>query len=744
MGIKYFEESNSWKLDTPETSYIICAADQERFLLHAYSGKKISDQSVAYLTRIDEAPFVPSVNNRDRGSFLDSAPMEYPTYGVGDFRESCIEIETEGGHHGLSLLYKSHRIYGGKPKLQGLPATFGDEDDCTTLELTIVDNPTGLEAVLVYTVFEKHNVITRSVRIKNGGLGSLYLKRALSVCLDMDNQEYDLITLHGSWARERRIYRRKIGYGKQVVSSLRGESSHQEHPFLAFADKHTTQESGEIYGLSFVYSGNFIAATEGNQFDGVRVVMGINPAGFSWKLMPGEEFITPEVVMVYSSTGIDRMSQTFHDLYREHLIRSPFKDKKRPILINNWEATYFEFDTEKLIAIAREAKQNGIEMLVMDDGWFGNRSSDNMALGDWYVNEEKIKGGLGNLVEEVNRLGMEFGIWIEPEMISPDSDLYRAHPDWAIQIPNRTATLLRNQYVLDFSRPEIVDAIYQMISEVLRSANITYVKWDMNRQLCDIGSIGLPADRQGELMHRYMLGVYDMQERLVHDFPYILLENCSGGGARFDAGMLYYSPQIWCSDDTDAIERLSIQEGTALVYPLSAMGAHVSDCPNHTVGRSTPFETRGYVALAGTFGYELDVTKISEADRSIIPKQVEMYHAYNEIVRTGDYYRIASYSENGLFDCWEVVRKDHSEALVTFIQVLGRPNVHSRRIRLKGLEPDKRYQVSCEKDVLCIPAVNKSGAGFALYGDTLMNAGISIGGLTGDFVGALIAVKEVR
>lgn len=742
MGIRYDEGNRTWKLDTPGSSYIICAVGAEQFLLHAYYGKRITDTEVDYLTRIYETPFIPDVNERDRGSFLDAAPMEYSTYGVGDFRESCIEIETEKGHHGLSLLYKSHRIFAGKPKLKGLPATFGDEQACSTLELTTEDKTTGLEVVLVYSVFEKLDVVTRSVRVVNSAARPVYLKRVLSACVDMENKDFDLITLHGSWARERHIYRREIGYGKQAVSSVRGESSHQEHPFMMIADRHATQVTGSVYGFSFVYSGNFIAETEQSQFGQVRVVMGINPSGFSWKLSAGEEFTAPEVVLVYSSIGIDHMSQMFHDLYREHLIRSPYRDKKRPILINNWEATYFDFDTDKLISIAREAKKNGIEMLVMDDGWFGNRSSDNMALGDWYVNEDKIKGGLGNLVNEVNKLGMEFGIWLEPEMISPDSDLYREHPDWAIQIPSRKPTLLRNQYVLDLSRPEIVDEIYQRIHDVLQSANIVYVKWDMNRQLTDIGGLNLSADRQGELMHRYMLGVYDMQERLIHDFPNILLENCSGGGARFDAGMLYYSPQIWCSDDSDAIERLSIQEGTALVYPLSAMGTHVSDCPNHIVGRNTPFETRGYVALAGTFGYELDVTRISAEEREMIPGQVKLYHQYNELVRTGDYYRIASYSTNHMYDCWEVAKKDGSEALITFIQVLGRPNIHSRRICLRGLVEDRQYEIFCDKDVLCIPEEKKTAGGFVLSGDTLMNAGIQIGGLFGDYIGALIHVKE--
>ncbi|MGN1181235.1 MAG: alpha-galactosidase, partial [Suilimivivens sp.] len=418
-----------------------------------------------------------------------------------------------------------------------------------------------------------------------------------------------------------------------------------------------------------------------------------------------------------------------HDFYRKHLIRSEYKNKKRPVLINNWEATYFEFDTEKLIAIAKQASALGIEMLVMDDGWFGNRCDDNRALGDWFVNENKLKGGLKYLVDEVNKLGMKFGIWFEPEMISPDSDLYRAHPDWAIAIPGREASLCRNQYVLDLTRKEVRDYAYECVAKILRSANIEYVKWDMNRQLSDIGSAILPPDRMGELYHRYVLAVYEMQERLVREFPHLLLENCSGGGARFDPGMLYYSPQIWCSDDTDAIERLKIQEGTALIYPLSAMGAHVSDCPNHTVGRVTPFETRGYVALAGTFGYELDVTKIPEEDRSMIPEQVAMYHKYNDLVREGDYYRIASYAENHYFDCYGVVSKDKKEALYTFVQVLNRPNYHSRRLQLKGLDPERVYCIEGEEGTYT--------------GELLMKAGINIQNPWGDFKGKLIHLMEV-
>jgi len=469
-------------------------------------------------------------------------------------------------------------------------------------------------------------------------------------------------------------------------------------------------------------------------------MMGINPEDFTWRLEPGDEFDTPEVIMVHSSEGIGNMTRSFHDLFRNHLIRSPYKDLKRPILINNWEATYFEFDTDKLIAIVDEASKLGIEMLVMDDGWFGHRDSDNSSLGDWYVYEDKLKGGLKHLVDEVNKRGMKFGIWFEPEMISPDSDLYRAHPDWAIAIEGRTPGQAREQYVLDLTRPEVVDYTYDQVSKILKSANIEYVKWDMNRPLADMGSAKLPPEKMGEMFHRYMLGVYELQERLITDFPNLLLENCSGGGGRFDPGMLYYSPQIWCSDDTDAIERLSIQEGTSIVYPLSAMGAHVSDCPNHTVGRVTPFKTRGYVALAGTFGYELDVTKIPEEDRNMIPDQVKMYHTYNDLVRMGDYFRLASYSENREYDCYMVVSKDKSEALLTFVQVLNRPNQHSRKIRLKGLDPKRRYELTYVDPE---DEKNNTLSGETYSGDILMKAGILIQNPWGDFQGRLISIKAV-
>ena len=429
--------------------------------------------------------------------------------------------------------------------------------------------------------------------------------------------------------------------------------------------------------------------------------------------------------MTYSSEGLGKMTRTFHDLYRNHLIRSPYLHEKRPILINNWEATYFDFDEKKLLEIAEEASELGIEMLVMDDGWFGKRSMDDSSLGDWYVNEEKLKGGLNALVENVKQTGMKFGIWVEPEMISPESELYRKHPDWAIQIPGRDITQSRAQYVLDLSREEVADEVYEMIAAVLRSADISYVKWDMNRQIATMGSSSLPDDRQGELAHRYILGVYRMQERLITDFPELLLENCASGGGRFDPGMLYYSPQIWCSDDTDAVERLAIQEGTAMLYPVSAIGAHVSVCPNHSVGRTTPFETRGDVALLGTFGYELDITKLSPEEKDLVKVQVEKYHKYNDLIREGDYYRLASAAENRYYDSWMIVEKDKSRALLFYVQVMARANAKSRFIRLAGLDPERRYEAE----------------GKEYTGNTLMQAGIRIPAEFGDFKSRLIEIR---
>lgn len=736
INIFYNEKDKAFKLRANNTDYMMKVCE-EGYLAHVYYGNKVPDEDLTYLLRLDESPFTPATNDRDRASFMDTLPFEYPCFGVGDYRESAFKIMDANGMSTCDLRYVSHKMYEGKPKLEGLPATFATEESgCSTLEITMYDKYANIEVVLIYTAFDKLDVITRSAVITNKGEKPFKITRALSACVDFDTDKMDMITLNGSWARERAVERCRLHHGKQLVDSCRGESSHQNNPFVALCDNNADEDKGEVFGFNFVYSGNFYAQAEVTQHKKTRFLMGINPLDFEWLLEKGESFTCPEVVMVHSDEGIGKMSRTFHDLYRNNLIRGEYKDKRRPILINNWEATYFNFDTDKLIDIAKEASKLGIEMLVMDDGWFGHRDSDNSSLGDWFVYEKKLKGGLKYLVDEVNKLGMKFGIWFEPEMISPDSELYKAHPDWAIQIKGRPLTLCREQYVLDYSRKEVRDYVYGMMKKILDSANIEYIKWDMNRQLTEVGSATLPAERQRELWHRYVLGVYDIMDRLTTDYPHILLENCSGGGARFDPGMLYYSPQIWCSDDTDATERLKIQHGTSMCYPCSAMGAHVSDCPNHTVGRNTPFKTRGHVAMVGTFGYELDVTRIPQEDRDAIPAQIEEFNKFNKLVRTGDHYRIGNMFEDNTWDAWEFVAKDKSEALFEFVQVLGRPNERSRRIKLKGLEPEAYYYEENEPDK-------------KISGAALMNAGINIAkiwngdGLYGDFCSKILHFIKV-
>ena len=576
MSITYNEQERVFHLDTPHSSYLIGLVDELGFLGHMYYGRKIPDSGMHRLMRIDPDHYTPFKDKSGQTGFLEELPTEYPGHDLGDFRESCLRVETEEGYRACNLTYQSHEIYAGKPGLPGLPATYGGASDCTTLELVARDEVLDLEVHLFYTAFERLDVICRSARIENHGGKPIVLTAALSACLDLDNRDFDMISLHGSWAYERMIQRAPLRWGKQGVSSRRGISSPQEQPFLALCERTAAQDQGQVYAMHFVYSGNFLAQAEMSQQEQIRVVMGIDPQDFAWTLTPGGSFQTPEVVMVYSHRGLDGMTHTFHDLYRNHLTRGPWKNRPRPSLVNNWEATYFQFNTEKLLDIARAASRQGIEMLVLDDGWFGYRDNDDSSLGDWTVNEKKLPGGLKHLADEVNALGMKFGLWVEPEMVSPDSELYRAHPDYALQIPGRKPMVSRRQLVLDMSRKEVRDCVYGQIHAVLSSANVAYVKWDMNRALTDVASCCLEAGRQGELFHRYMLGVYDMQERLLRDFPELLLENCASGGGRFDPGMLYYSPQIWTSDNTDAIDRLMIQEGTALIYPLSTMGAHVA------------------------------------------------------------------------------------------------------------------------------------------------------------------------
>ena len=721
MSIFYNESTRTFRLDAGNTSYMFQVLDEEGFLVHAYWGKKLTDVDASYILKRVPSP---SSFERERASLLDMMPQEFPSEDVGDFREAAIGILDADGHEGASFLYRSHTIYRGKPALEGLPATFGDQDDCETLELTLEDPVLKLRAILMYTVFEDLDAIARSVRIVNDSDKDVRLTRVLSASVDFD-RELDMVSLWGGWARENNAERRPVAHGKQSVESARGESSNTYHPFMALMDPAAGEDAGEVFGFNFVYSGNFTASAQKEQHGMIRALMGISPQHFGWKLTAGSCFQAPEVILVHSSEGLGGMTRTYHDLYRAHLVRGKYAHALRPVLINNWEATYFDFNTEKLLEIASLASKQGIELFVMDDGWFGSRRSDNAGLGDWYVCEDVLQGGLKPLADGVNALGMKFGLWIEPEMVNEDSDLYRAHPDWAIQIPGRKHSRKRNQLVLDFSRKEVVDHIYGMIKKVLSSANVEYVKWDMNRTLTNLGSYALPADRQQELSHRYVLGVYDMQNRLTTDFPQILLENCSSGGARFDPGMLYYSPQIWTSDNTDAIARLKIQAGTALMYPLSTIDANISIVPNHQTGRITPFKTRGAVAMCGTFGYQLDITKLSQEELDLIPQQVEDYHRFNPLVTTGDYYRLHDLFTTDTWDSWMIVAKDKSEALVTYVQILDQGgDFMFRKVLLKGLDPQAVYRIE--------------GTDTTASGELLMQAGLHIDLDRGDYTSAMI------
>ena len=707
MAITYFEKERIFKLDTPASSYVIGIVDKENFVGHVYYGKKLRDANIAYLLRTGEGPFVPSENNRERVSFYDTFPMEYAGNGLGDYRRSSISVRTAGGHTAVSLFYVSHKIYAGKPGLAGLPATFGDENACETLELLCEDPVLGLKVTLLYTAFSDVDVITRSVRIENNG-EMLYLTKALSFSMDMDNRDFTLLTMHGSWARERMLEHRKVKKGFMGVESVRGESSHQEHPFMALAAGNADQSHGEVYGMHFVYSGNFIGQVELGQFDTVRVGMGIHPENFCWKLEKGESFQTPEVVLVYSDTGYDGMTHQFHELYRNHLIRSEYKDKKRPILINNWEATYFDFNEEKILKIAEQAQKLGIEMLVLDDGWFGKREDDNSGLGDWFVNEKKMNGSMAQLAEKIHKMGMKFGLWFEPEMISEDSDLYRAHPDWAFAIPGRVPNHSRNQLVLDMTREDVREYLLERLTTIVHDAKIDYVKWDMNRSVCDVYSHVAAQSRNGELYHRYVLGVYDLMERFLAACPNLLLEGCSGGGGRYDAGMMYYSPQIWCSDNTDAINRLSIQYGSSFFYPISTVGSHVSVCPNHQTGRVTPFRTRGDVALAGSFGYEMDLNKISEEEKEMVKEQVAAMHEYYELTHEGLYYRLTGLKKQD-FMAWEFVAKDQSRALLTIVKTDAEGNMLPVHTKVCGLAEDKLYRCSLYQEFRLVRTWNRAG-----------------------------------
>ena len=685
MAITFDRQHRVFKLDTSLSTYAFMVY-QENYLVHLYYGAKIPDTDLSYLMgRSRFASFSPSNAKVDDPLFsVDIQPMEYPTNGAGDYRISALSVRNASGDSVTDIRYVSHKIYDGKPALPGLPATFDRDGKAQTLEVETLDAVTGLKATLLYTAFEDYPVIAKSVRLENTGNTPLTLERAYSSCLDLPTMDLDMIHVYGKWAKENTTVRHPLQHGIQSVQSKRGMTGHSCNPVLALPRHTATEEQGEVWGMNLIYSGNFAIDVEVDAQGCPRVLMGINPTDFRWRLDPGESFQTPEAVLVYSNAGLGGMSRTFHHFYLDHLCRSQWTKKKRPLLINSWEAAFFDFDDDKLVEFAKEAKELGIDMLVMDDGWFGNRCDDSRALGDWWVNEDKLKGGLSHLIQRVNDLGVQFGIWYEPEMISPDSDLYRSHPDWAVCASGREKSLARNQCVLDMTRQDVRDSIFQQMYDVISQNNIAYIKWDCNRNITEAASMQLPPERQGEFFHRYVLGVYELMDRITTAFPHILLENCSGGGGRFDAGMLYYSPQIWTSDCTDAIERLTIQFGASLCYPIAAMGAHVSANPR------TDIHTRAAVAMCGTFGYELDPRKLTEEERQAVRDQVADYHKYYDLIHFGDFYRITSPTENHFLCDWAFVSPDKSQVLFTRV-IMRRPENLYQPLCLPGLDPDKLY-----------------------------------------------------
>lgn len=711
MGIIVHEETGTFHLYNEKISYIMKVLPTGQ-IGQLYYGKAIHDRKkfdhLLELAHRDMAPVpFPGV---DTTYSLEHIKQEYSGFGFGDMRYPAYDIERENGSRIAIFQYQGYRVFSGKPGLEGLPAVYTEDDsEAQTLEIYLKDEVTQLELTLLYTIFEALPVITRSVRFAHRGTEELKLNRAMSLCLDLPDAEYDMVDLTGAWARERSVQIHRLHQGVQSIHSMRGHSSHQFNPFLALKRPNTDEFSGEALGISLVYSGNFLAQTEVDTMGTLRVLMGIHPDGFCWPLKEGEVFQTPEAVMVYSNEGLNGMSQVFHKLYRTRLARGYWRDRERPILINNWEATYMDFDEEKILSIAGKAKELGIELFVLDDGWFGKRNDDSTSLGDWYPNLEKLPSGIDGLSKKIEAMGMKFGLWFEPEMVSPESELYRAHPDWMIGSTDRPVCTGRHQFVLDFSKDEVVRYIGDLMAKILEGGAISYVKWDMNRSISDLFSAGRDREFQGTVYHRQILGVYRLYDRLTREFPQVLFESCASGGARFDPGLLYYAPQGWASDDTDGVERIKIQYGTSYVYPISSIGSHVSAVPNHQTQRNVPLDTRAAVAYFGTFGYELDLNLLSEEEQRQVAEQVKFMKKYRGLLHSGTFYRLKSPFE-GNEAAWMVVSEEKKLAILAYFRVLQPVNAGFLRLALAGLDADTLYTIS-DRDYDC-------------YGDELMNTGL--------------------
>lgn len=720
MAITFNETTRIFTLTTAHTTYQM-QADAQGYLLHLYYGARTAGE-MDYLLNYGDRGFSGNPNSAgsDRTYSLDALPQEYPSLGTGDFRNYALNIENADGSQCCNPVYITHEIAAGKYTLKGLPFVRAEENEAETLKIILEDPVTKVELHLLYGVLEKEDIITRSVIIKNAGKAPVTVKKAQSACLDFLHGDYDLIKFYGRHAMERNMERMPVSHESTRIGSRRGTSSHQYNPGVILAGKNTNEDSGSCYGMLFVCSGNFLVEAEKDQYDQTRIQMGLTDELFAYPLEAGAEFIAPEVILSYTNKGLSRLSQQYHHCIMNHICQGKYVHANRPVLINSWEAAYFDFTGDTIVELAKEAKALGIDMVVMDDGWFGKRNDDNSSLGDWYVNEEKLGGTLTKLIERVNAEGVKFGIWIEPEMVSEDSDLYREHPEWAITIPGRKPVRSRNQLVLDFSRKEVRDEIFKRICAVLDQGNVEYIKWDMNRSLADIYAPNVTYD--------YVLGVYDFLEKLTNRYPDILIEGCSGGGGRFDAGMLYYTPQIWCSDNTDAINRTRIQYGTSFFYPVAAMGSHVSAVPNHQTGRVTSMHTRGVAAMSGTFGYELNPALLNAKEKAEIRAQLAQYREYQELIREGDYYRLSNPFQDN-FAAWMVVSDDRSKALVSVIRLTAEANPPAAYVTLKGMEEDAFYR--------------EKTTGKVYPGAALMEAGILLPAAVSEYEAYQIELERV-
>ncbi len=719
MAITYNMEAEVFSLSTRKSEYQI-KVGRYGFLLHSYYGAPVGGEDMSYLIGYTDCGFSgnPAEAKSDRTFSLDTLPLEYPVYGIGDFRDACLELCFADGSRSADFRYSSHIIYSGKYSLKGLPSMYGSENEWQTLEIALNEIASDITLTLYYAVCEKHNIITRACKIKNNSSSTIKLERIMSYCVDFLHDRFDLITFCGRHAFEREPARAPLRHGFQSAQSIRGASSHQYNPFGILCEHNADENQGECYGFHLLYSGNFLLEVERTQRNCTRIIGGIHPQGFEFVIKNGESVTAPEAALTYSANGFDELSYNYHEAFRTKLCRTPDKWQRRPVVLNNWEATYFNFNEKKLLELAKSAADLGVDMLVLDDGWFGNRNSDDAGLGDWEVNTQKLANGLPSLVQKINELGLKFGIWVEPEMVNENSLLYRAHPDWALKVPGREPCRARDQLVLDFSRSEVRNYIYNAISKVIKSANIEYIKWDMNRHLTNVFSASLAAERQGETTHRYMLGVYEFLERLHSDFPELLIEGCSGGGGRFDAGMLYYTPQIWCSDNTDPIQRLTIQYGTSFGYPTSSISAHVSASPNHQTGRSTPLNTRGTAAMIGCFGLELNPLLLTYGEKEQLRALIKKYKVHEELITQGRYHRLTTCEEKNGFAAWQFTSKDKSEALVNVVATTTFGNAPFNTLRLAGLDENAIY-------------IDEGGRWHS--GAALCNGGILIPQLNGDY-----------